>query len=68
MYIQPLICYNSSWEEKKKKEKSMKELYDELGLDQGIFENIQTEVYLSWSLKNWNLLREGKATPNNSWN
>lgn len=47
MYIQPLICYNSSWEEKKKKEKSMKELYDELGLDQGIFENIQTEVYLS---------------------
>jgi hypothetical protein len=46
MYIQPLICYNSSWEEKKK-EKSMKELYDELGLDQGIFENIQTEVYLS---------------------
>ena len=46
----------------------MKELHDELGLYQGIFENIQIEVYLSWSFKIWNLLRERKATPNDSWN
>lgn len=63
------ICYRFIYSEQgKKKEKSMKELQDELGLDQRIFENIQIEVYLSWSFKNWNLLRERKATPNDSWN
>lgn len=43
------ICYRfiHLCGEKRKKEKSMKELHDELGLYQGIFENIQIEVYLS---------------------